>query len=103
MVEIGFRGNLVAKLILDAARDLVGESAATKLLTDLATTQADHTQRLFEVVNQVLEMTVLNPDFHAQLRTMLAADGYDPAVFDDDPLEAFEVADRVWVALASEA
>ncbi len=103
MVEIGFRGNLVVKLILDAVRDLVGESAANKLLTDLATTQADNTQRLFEVVNQVLEMTVLNSDFHAQLRTMLAADGYDAAVFDDDPLGAFEEADRVWAALASEA
>jgi hypothetical protein len=101
MVEIGFRGNLVVKLIIEAARDLVGELAAEKLITDL-TIQADDTPRLFEVVNELLERTVLNPDFHAQLQAMLAADGSDPAVFDDDPLEAFEEADRLWERLASE-
>ena len=63
MVEIGFRGNLVVKLILDAARDLSGEAAAQALIADLETIQADHTQMLLDVANQVLEMTVLNPNF----------------------------------------
>lgn len=101
MVEIGFRGNLVVKLILDAARDQLGEAEAEEFLSALGAIQADHTQRLFDVANQVLEMTVLNPDFHRQLRTMVAADGFDPAVFDADPLEAFEAADRVWEELVS--
>jgi hypothetical protein len=103
MVEIGFRGNLVMKLILGATRDLVGESAAQRLTTDLAAIQAEHTQRLFEVANELLERTVLNPEFHGQLRTMLAADGFGPNIFDDDPLEAFEEADRLWEVLGSDA
>jgi hypothetical protein len=89
------------RLILDAARDLLGESAAEAFVPDLATVQAAQTQRLFEVANQALEITVLDPGFRQELQTMLAADGYDPVAFEDDPLEAFEEADCLWKNLAS--
>jgi hypothetical protein len=100
LLEIGFRGNLVVRLILESARELLGEDYAEELRTALLQTQETHTRRLFEVVNQMLEATALNVDFHRELDELLTADGWPRGFTGDHPLTAFEEADRIWTRVA---
>ena len=100
MVEVGFRGNLIAQLILSTALEIGGEDLAESMQGDLRATQLQHMTQLFEVVNRLLVMTILSTDFYDGLPGLLAEDGLPPES-EWDQLEAYHLADSVWLSLVA--
>jgi hypothetical protein len=100
MVAAGFRGALVGQLILDAAIETGGDVYCTQLRTMLVVIQREHTTQLFEPLNRLLEMTVLNLDFHHKLPQLLAEDGITAVSFGADELDTLCSADTIWLQLA---
>jgi hypothetical protein len=66
----------------------------------LVVIQREHTTQLFEPLNRLLEMTVLNLDFHHKLPQLLAEDGITAVSFGADELDTLCSADTIWLQLA---
>jgi hypothetical protein len=101
MVEMGFRSNITIREIVQIAVDLCGDTFATELREDLAAQQIGHTTSLFEAASVLMESTLVSPAFHGRLAGLLAEDGIDVAVVQDDVLEAVASGDAIWYELAA--
>jgi hypothetical protein len=100
MVATGFRGTLVGQLVLDAAVEIGGDEYAQKLSAKMADIQERHRVILFEPLNRLLEMTVLNAQFHVELPGLLMEDGVLGVNAGGDELDSLHESDLLWQRLA---
>ena len=100
LVEMTFRGNAVTRQLLDTAEGfgLDIHEAVKKAFGDL---QARYHSVVLNIVNEMLERTLLNPAFHDGLDAQLTADGFEPALLAEDPLAFIDMADALWQVLAA--
>jgi hypothetical protein len=101
MVELSFRSNIVVQRLIDAAGAVELPELSQKLAQSLAAVQDAHTANLFNVGNELLELTLFNADFHASVPDVLEQDGFDLSLLDEAPLDFFEAADGFWQVLVA--
>lgn len=100
LVEFTIRGNFFASKIIQlwgnclAQSEESGNSVAFEEKVRLFNKR--HTDALFIPMNQLLEDTLLTPDFSKNLDQLLEEDGYEVGQFETAPWKILNVADAFW-------
>lgn len=100
LVEFTIRGNFFAKRIIQLWGTCLARMGE---LDDSMTFEQEvrflnkqHTEALFMPMNQLLEDTLLTPDFSNSLNQLLEEDGYDLELFETAPWKAIDLIDAFW-------
>jgi hypothetical protein len=100
MMSSGFRGTLVGQLVLDIAGEMGGAGFAERIRILMRDLQTQHTDVLFPALNELLESTILNVEFHQELSSMLAHDGVTAVERGGNLRESLYGSDSIWLAMA---
>jgi hypothetical protein len=101
MVELSFRGNIVLQRLLDAVGSFEMPELTQTLAQRLAAQQDAHTTNLFNIGNELLELTLLDAKYHASLPEAVQQDGFDLSLLDGSQLDFFEAVDAFWQILVA--
>jgi hypothetical protein len=100
LVEFTIRGNFFASKIIQLWSDWLAqieESGDSVAFEDkLRLFNRQHTEALFMPMNQLLEDTLLAPEFSTNLDQLLEEDGYDVVLFETAPWKVLNTADAFW-------
>jgi hypothetical protein len=100
LVEFTIRGNFFASKIIQLWGDFLAQSEESGNLIafeeKVRLLNKQHTDALFIPMNQLLEDTLLTPDFSNNLDQLLEEDGYEVGQFEIAPWKMLNVADAFW-------
>lgn len=100
LVEFTIRGNFFAKKIIQLWGNCLahsGESGVSIAFEErIWLFNKQHTEALFMPMNQLLEDTLLTPDFSKNLDHLLEEDGYEVELFETAPWKILDLADAFW-------